>query len=92
MSPVLQEESRGRKKALSSFVLDFYNSESLAQVCRETGVSSGEAWQGLRQLQLILSSLLKALQGCAPSEDAVLLAVTFLEQKFSSKFFSKLYK
>eukprot|EP00960_Hanusia_phi_P062498 765170-Hanusia_phi.AAC.4 len=92
LSPVMEEESRGRRKTMSAFVLDFYQSESLAQVCRETGVSSGEAWQGLRQLQLLLSSFLKALQGCAPSDDVVLVAVSYVEQKFSSKFFSKLYK
>ena len=46
----------------------------------------------MRTLQLVLTSLSKAMVVMAPADDVVRMAMEYLETKFSEKFFSKLYK
>jgi len=77
---------------LSAFAVDFFAHEQLRVACSECGIRNGEAWQGLRTLQLVLVSLKGALAGMAPPDDAVVQAVSRLEQDFSSKFYSRLYR
>ena len=91
--PVVASATRcGDKAQLAALALDFYDTEALTLVCAESGVGSGVAWQNLRTLQLILSSLSKAVAVMAPADDAFAVAVQHLEAKFSEKFFSKLYR
>jgi hypothetical protein len=93
LAPVVASATRsGGKVQLAALALDFYDTEALNIVCAQSGIGSGAAWQSLRSLQLILSSLSKAVALMAPSDDAFAVAVHHLEAKFSDKFFSKLYK
>ncbi|KAJ1495222.1 hypothetical protein T484DRAFT_1763204, partial [Baffinella frigidus] len=82
----------GGDEYLSSYPLDFYTHEQLHVVCNESGMSSGAAWQGLRNLQLTLASAHKAIAAMAPADDALLKAVGRLETEFSAKFYARLYK
>jgi ATP-dependent RNA helicase DDX60 len=77
---------------LSAYVLDFFTHEQLDLVCRECGMCSAVAWQGLRQFQLILASLHKAVAAYAPPTDNLLACIGRLEAEYSGKFYAKLYR
>jgi hypothetical protein len=77
---------------LSAYVVDFFAHEQLDLVCRECGMCSAVAWQGLRQFQLILSSLHKALDKYAPPNDILLASIARLDAEYSGKFYAKLYR
>ena len=77
---------------LSAYVVDFFFHEQLDLVCRECGMCSAVAWQGLRQFQLILTSLHKALATFAPPTDLLLASIARLEGEYSAKFYAKLYR
>jgi hypothetical protein len=77
---------------LSAYVVDFFSHEQLDVVCRECGMCSAVAWQGLRQFQLILSSLHKALEKYAPPSDVLLSSIARLDAEYSGKFYAKLYR
>jgi len=93
LMPIVESTRRcGGKLHLAALAIDFYNTEALNVVCGEIGLGSGVAWQSLRTLQLVLTSLSKAMVVMAPADDVVRMAMEYLETKFSEKFFSKLYK
>uniref|UniRef100_A0A7S0M874 Uncharacterized protein n=1 Tax=Cryptomonas curvata TaxID=233186 RepID=A0A7S0M874_9CRYP len=77
---------------LSAYVVDFFSHEQLDLVCRECGMCSAVAWQGLRQFQLILSSLHKTLDKYAPPCDILLASIARLDAEYSGKFYAKLYR
>ena len=77
---------------LSAYVVDFFSHEQLDLVCSECGMCSAVAWQGLRQFQLILSSLHKALDKYAPPCDVLLASIARLDAEYSGKFYAKLYR
>ena len=82
----------GGDEYLSSYPLDFYTHEQLHVVCSESGMSSGAAWHGLRNLQLTLASAHSAIAAMAPADDALLKAIGRLETELSAKFYARLYK
>ena len=77
---------------LSAYIIDFFNHEQLDVICRECGMCSAIAWQGLRQFQLILTSLHKAVAAYAPATDPLLACIGRLEAEYSAKFYAKLYR